>query len=92
MVDILANAGTNLTAKGYGPDVIHVVIGVNSTIMWMNNDSMPHTVTSDSGVFDSGEIAAGHSWNHTFTAPGTYTYHCTYHYWMTGTVVATAGQ
>jgi plastocyanin len=44
-------------------------------------------VTGDG--FDSGEIGAGASWQHTFTTPGTYTYHCTPHrqMGMVGTVV-----
>ena len=92
MVDILANAGLNLSSKGYAPDVTHVVIGVNNTVSWMNNDNTPHTVTSDSNLFDSGAIAAGQSWSYTFTTPGTYQYHCSYHYWMTGTVVVLAGK
>jgi plastocyanin len=28
----------------------------------------------------------GATFEHTFTAVGVYHYHCTYHYWMTGTV------
>jgi nitrite reductase (NO-forming) len=92
MVAILPNAGANLSSKGYGPDVVHVTIGVNNTVMWTNNDNTPHTVTSDSGLFDSGAIAAGQSWSYTFTTPGTYHYHCAYHYWMTGTVIVSAGK
>jgi nitrite reductase (NO-forming) len=92
MVGILSNAGSNLSSKGYAPDAIRVVIGVNNTVTWTNNDSTPHTVTSDSGLFDSGAMTTGQSWSYTFTTPGTYHYHCAYHYWMTGTVVVVAGK
>ena len=79
---------------GFAPDAVTVVIGVNSTVAWTNNDSAPHTVTSTSasslGSFDSGNIAPGQTWTHTFTAAGTYHYTCRYHSWMTGTIIVKA--
>lgn len=83
-------------APGYSPDKIVVVIGVNNTVTWVNDDSAPHTVTSTSvpaGAipFDSGELVASETYSYTFTVPGTYEYHCGYHPWMTGTVVVEAG-
>lgn len=90
MVTILPGSGSNLSSRGYAPDVIHVVIGVNNTVEWMNSDQAAHTVTADSGLFVSGAIDPGQNWSYTFTTPGTYTYHCDYHYWMTGTVVVTS--
>jgi FtsP/CotA-like multicopper oxidase with cupredoxin domain len=91
MVSIPLNSGVNPSSKGYSPDVIHVVIGVNNTVMWMNNDNSIHTITSvTAGLFDSGNLNAGQSWTYTFKTPGTYQYHCIYHSWMTGTVVVTA--
>jgi FtsP/CotA-like multicopper oxidase with cupredoxin domain len=90
-VTILPNAGIDTSSKGYSPEVIHVVIGVNNTVSWGNHDSAVHTVTSDIGLFDSGNLNVGQSWSYTFQTPGTYHYHCTYHAWMTGTVVVTQG-
>jgi len=80
------------TTYGFTPDVVTVVIGVNNTIYWTNNDASIHTATSDtSGVFDTGNIAQGSSAQVTLTTPGTYTYHCTYHAWMQGTIIVKAG-
>lgn len=90
-VSILAGAGTPGTNSGYGPDNITVVIGINSTVMWTNNDNQPHTVTENGLAFDSGYLAPGASYGFTFTKPGVYEYHCTYHPWMTGTVVVKKG-
>ncbi len=83
------------TTYGYSPDVITVVIGKNNTVFWINNDVAPHTVTSDTaGVFDSGMTGPltnqGGTWQFTFTTPGTYTYHCSFHAWMQGTVIVKA--
>jgi len=86
-VSILAGAGTPGISKGFGPDSVTVVIGVNNTVVWTNDDSQPHTVTANGQAFDSGYLAPGASFSYTFTKPGVYEYHCTYHPWMTGTVV-----
>ena len=88
-VSILANAASNPSSPGFSPDVIHVKIGVNNTVMWTNNDGTVHTVTSTTGQFDSGFLNPGQSWTYTFTKDGTYQYHCTLHGWMTGAVIVT---
>ena len=88
-VSILANAASNPSSPGFSPDVIHVKIGVNNTVMWTNNDGTVHTVTSTTGQFDSGFLNPGQSWTYTFTKGGTFQYHCTLHGWMTGTVIVT---
>jgi plastocyanin len=64
-----------------------VTVEAGTTIAWRNRDPLSHTVTSDSTGFDSGEIRPDASWNHTFTAPGTFSYHCGPHPNMQATVV-----
>ena len=64
-----------------------ITIQAGTTVEWTNNDPLSHSVTSDNGSFDSGLIGSGNKWRHTFTTPGTYTYHCTPHPFMKGTVV-----
>ena len=59
-------------------------------VTWTNNDDKPHTITSDTGDFDSGPIGPGEQWTWTFIQAGTYDYHCTYHEEMTGTVEVVA--
>jgi len=82
--------------ENYVPKVVTVVIGVNNTVMWRNDDSIPHTVTSDTGLFDSGAqypnyMPAGATWRFTFSQPGNYPYHCIPHPWMRGTVIVKGG-
>jgi len=86
-VSIIPGSGANESNPGYSPSTITVVIGVNNTVSWTNNDSVPHTVTADDGRFSSGNMNPGDSFAWTFTAPGTYAYHCSYHPWMKATVV-----
>ena len=48
------------------------------TVVWVNKDPFPHTATA-AGVFDSHNIAAGHSWKYSATKKGEFTYVCTLH-------------
>ena len=57
------------------------------TVMWINKDSVTHHVVSDTGVFDSGDLATGQSYNYTFNQTGSFPYHCSIHPSMTGTIV-----
>ncbi|SRR5579875_31819 len=82
--------------QNYHPALIVVVIGVNNTVVWVNNDNTAHTVTARSvpngaTMFNSGNIAIGQTYEYTFTVPGNYTYYCEYHPWMVGKVVVLAG-
>ena len=86
-VTIVYGSAANTTSTYYSPPTITVVIGVNNTVTWVNNDIAPHTVTADDGSFNSGNLDPGATWTHVFTTPGTYTYHCIYHQWMTGTII-----
>ncbi len=89
-ISIVLGAGTNTSSRGYSPDSITVVIGVNNTIKWTNDDTSPHTVTANDGSFYSGNMASGETFTYTFSKPGVYQYHCTYHPWMIGTVTVKA--
>jgi plastocyanin len=76
MVSIDAGAtGKGSAAYGTNP----LVVSLGSTVMWTNNDSMPHTVTSSSSAFDSGSMASGQTFSHTFTIAGDYPYFCSIH-------------
>jgi len=64
-----------------------ITVSENTTITWTNKDPVDHTVTSDNGLFDSGNISSGGTYSHLFTTAGSYPYYCTIHPSMTGTVV-----
>jgi len=74
--------------RNFAFDPATVTISAGGTVKWTNYDSAMHTATSDDvGIFDSGSFAKGESWSHTFDQAGTYTYHCTIHPYMEGTVI-----
>ena len=63
-----------------------ITVHVGDTIVWVNKDPFPHTVTAASGDLSSPDIAASASWQWTATAAGDRSYVCKYHPTMKGTV------
>ena len=64
---------------------------VGDSVTWTNGTDVAHTVVSDSGSeLASDQIGDGKTFDHTFTAQGTFAYHCTIHPYMTGKVVVLA--
>jgi plastocyanin len=85
-VSIVSGASTK-TTTAYNPDPITIAKGM--TVTWTNNDTAVHTSTSDPGMavtWSSGNIAPGATFSQTFTTSGTFSYHCTIHPGMVGTV------
>jgi plastocyanin len=92
-VNISKGASTQSAGQKYF-DPASNSVKVGTTVIWTNQDSASHTVTSGdpsagpSGTFDSGLIKPGNTFKHTFTETGTTSYFCTVHPWMTGKIIA----
>lgn len=57
-----------------------LTVAKGTTVKWTNNDSYPHTVTSNDGTsFNSNNIAAAGIFSYTANVAGTFNYHCTIH-------------
>lgn len=69
----------------FNPDKLTVKRG--ERVVWVNKDLFPHTVTEDGKKFDSGDIPVEKSWTYLAAASGEYTYLCTYHPGMKGTLI-----
>jgi plastocyanin len=69
----------------FAPGTIEVAAG--TTLTWVNAGVAPHTVTSRSGIFDSGIMERGITYTRTFEEPGTYPYFCALHPDMTASVI-----
>jgi plastocyanin len=83
-----SSSSVTVNIKGFAFTPSTTTIKQGTKVTWVNNDSVAHTVTSDSGnLLNSGTIAPGKSFSFTFTNPGTTSYHCTIHPMMKGTVV-----
>lgn len=55
-----------------------VTVRVGTTVTWVD-DTGRHTVLADDGSFQSTVLTAGGRFEHTFTQPGTFAYHCGFH-------------
>jgi plastocyanin len=64
----------------------NITVSVGTKVTWTNKDSVTHTVTSDTGLFDSGQLSPGSTFSYTFNNKGVFNYHCTIHATMHGTV------
>ncbi|MGH3146024.1 MAG: plastocyanin/azurin family copper-binding protein [Rubrobacter sp.] len=63
-----------------------VSVQPGTTVTWVNAGKVPHTVTADSGQFDSGVLMPGDSYTVKFFGHGTLTYFCAIHPEMRGSV------
>jgi plastocyanin len=72
----------------YDPDPVTIEEG--GKVIWINEDSAPHTATADDGGFDTGTLEEGKLKSETFKEAGTYPYICTIHPEMEGTVEVVA--
>jgi plastocyanin len=61
----------------YQPKAITISSGV--TVHWKNYGAHRHTITSDTGLWDSREMDPGMTYSVTLNKPGTYPYHCLLH-------------
>lgn len=66
-----------------------ITVKVGDIVTWTNQDSAGHSATADDSSFDTGVLDQGKSGTATFQKAGTFTYHCSVHPNMKGTVVVT---
>lgn len=66
-----------------------ITVSAGTTVTWTNKDAIAHTVTSDNNLFNSGNIGSNGTFSYTFSTAGSFSYHCSIHPTMKGTVVVT---
>src|ERR1700754_1596956 len=72
----------------FGPATLAVSVG--TTVTWINQDDIPHTVVADDKSFKSKVLDSEESFSFTFTKPGEYGYFCSLHPHMVGKVIVKA--
>lgn len=96
-VTIVEGSFIQTQQQNFVPKEVRATIGIDNKIIWQNNDTVAHSVTSDdeyvdqiNGKFDSmdtiGLVPPGETFEFTFTKVGKYPYYCVPHPWMTGTI------
>jgi plastocyanin len=97
-VQIVEGSSLTTNPRNFVPKDARAVLEISNKVVWTNNDSTFHTVTTDdgfedrvNGVFDSSHqlgtlIEPGGTFEFTFTAEGEYPYHCEPHPHMKGVI------
>ncbi len=84
------SAQSTVSIVGHAFNPTETSIPAGGRITWNNTDAVIHTAASIAGQgvsWDSGDLAQNQSYSVIFNTPGTYSYVCKYHSWMTGRVV-----
>ena len=69
----------------FAPDTVTIATG--GTVDWeFDDDGLYHHVHADDGSFDSDIVGEG-TFSVTFSEPGTHSYSCSIHPYMTGTII-----
>lgn len=79
-------AAVDIVDNDFEPGDVEVAAG--ETVRWTHTGDIGHTVTFEGGP-DSGQLASGDEFEHTFDEAGTFDYACSIHPSMTGTVTVT---
>jgi len=87
-----AAASGSVTIADFQFTPAQITIDQGDTVTWTNNGPTPHSATAPDGSFDTGIFPAGESRSHTFEEAGTFSYICTPHPNMHGTVVVRSSQ
>jgi len=82
----MPQAMVELSASDINSWGFSAVVPVGGSITWTNMGAQSHTATSTEGAFDTGLVAPGASASIQFDVAGTYTYVCSPHPWMKGSV------
>jgi plastocyanin len=85
---IVANPNSNpVQIDGFRFTPVTLDIAVGTQVIWTNKQNVAHDVTADDKKYFSNTLETDETYSHTFTTPGTYTYHCSIHPFMKATVV-----
>ncbi len=80
-----ATATVHLKDDAFKPAVVTIHAG--ERVNFVNDDDDAHTATADDNSWDSEGLAQGDHYAHVFAKAGKFTYHCTVHPFMKGTVI-----
>jgi plastocyanin len=92
----LLGAADSSGAPTAAPLVVHIAsfafkpadltVHVGDSVTFVNDDNVAHTATASDKSFDSGNLDANAKWTHTFNTAGSFSYVCSYHPMMKGTI------
>ena len=91
VADVLIVQGASTrTTTAFDPNPFTVTLTAGTAaVKWGDNDNAtPHRILADGGtpLFNSPQLSKGQTYTFTFTAAGTFTYHCSIHPGMVGSI------
>ena len=81
------NSTTTVDIRDHAFNPAQLNVAPGTTVTFVNNDTEPHTATADNGLFVTGVLEPGYSFDVFFEGAGTVTYHCELHPDMQGSIV-----
>jgi len=79
---------TAITIRNFAFEPATLNVSLGSKVVWINRDDEPHLVVSAGGQFPaSPALDTDDSYAAVFSKPGTYTYFCSIHPHMVGTII-----
>jgi len=86
---VIQQGAAGLGNQAFQPSPFTISLAADGgTVTWRDDDSQAaHTISENNGVFDFDNVTRGSTRTFTFTAPGTYNYHCDIHPSMVGQIV-----
>jgi putative membrane protein len=84
---VQSSLGKTISMDGTRFEPSSLTVRRGDAIVWVNGDPFPHTATSSAAGFDSHAIAPGASWRYVAATRGAFTYACSFHPTMTGTIL-----
>jgi YVTN family beta-propeller protein len=84
-----AQSGASVSIAQFAFNPATITVAVGQSVTWTDNDPIQHTTTSDMPGWDSGPLAPGARFTMRFDTSRTFTYHCSIHPFMHGTIEVT---
>jgi plastocyanin len=82
-----ATAGAEIKIDNFSFTPATLTVAVGTQVTWTNRDDIPHTVVTEDKTIKSKVLDTDEKFSNTFDKPGTYSYFCSIHPTMKGTVV-----
>lgn len=90
IINFISPIDQNITIVDFQYIPASITVSIGTKVIWTNNGPSLHTVTSDTNIFNSGNMGVGVKWNYTFNQAGSFPYHCALHPTMHGIVNVTS--
>src|ERR1700730_11089344 len=81
------SGGPSVSMENFNIVPATLTVAPGTTVVWTNHDDVEHTVTASDNSFTSAAIPTDGQFSYTFNTPGTYSYFCAIHPFMTAKVI-----